>query len=143
MPGFLMTRNRLAGRRDRGMDVNSIMRDMTSIILKDILDQERDEKLGYSQYDYRNKKTEMSILRKLCIPAIAIGKSIFPGTERISLNHKSSRNTRIPFHRTWKKTSFPCMPKNVLGIYVGQNERAKFCRFLLNGLKNHDVRKIS
>ncbi len=43
-----------------GTDVNSIMQDMMSIILKGALDQELDEKLGYSKYDYRNKETDNS-----------------------------------------------------------------------------------
>ena len=41
-------------------DVNSIMRDMMSIILEGALDQEMDEELGYSKYDYRNKETDNS-----------------------------------------------------------------------------------
>ena len=41
-----------------GTDVNSIMRDMMSIMLEGALDQEMDEELGYSKYDYRNKETD-------------------------------------------------------------------------------------
>lgn len=43
-----------------GTDVNSIMRDMMSIILEGALDQEMDEEPGYSKYDYRNKDTDNS-----------------------------------------------------------------------------------
>ena len=43
-----------------GTDVNSIMRDMMSIILEGALDQEMDEELGYFKYDYRNKETANS-----------------------------------------------------------------------------------
>ena len=43
-----------------GTDVNSIMRDMMSIILEGALDQEMDEELEYSKYDYRNKETNNS-----------------------------------------------------------------------------------
>ena len=43
-----------------GTGVNFIMRDMMSIILEGALDQEMDEKLGYSKYDYRNKETDNS-----------------------------------------------------------------------------------
>ena len=43
-----------------GTDVNSIMRDMMSIILEGALDQELDEELGYPKYDYRNKETDNS-----------------------------------------------------------------------------------
>lgn len=43
-----------------GTDVNAIMRDMISVILEGALDEELDEKLGYSKYDYRNKETDNS-----------------------------------------------------------------------------------
>ena len=43
-----------------GTDVNAIMRDMMSIILEGALDEELDEELGYSKYDYRNKQTDNS-----------------------------------------------------------------------------------
>lgn len=39
-----------------GTDVNSIMRDMMSVLLEGALDEE----LGYSKYDYRNKETDNS-----------------------------------------------------------------------------------
>ncbi len=38
-------------------DVNSIMRDMMSVLLEGALDEELDEELGYSKYDYRNVST--------------------------------------------------------------------------------------
>lgn len=40
-----------------GTDVNAVMRDMMSVLLEGILDEELDEELGYSKYDYRNKET--------------------------------------------------------------------------------------
>lgn len=43
-----------------GTDVNSIMRDMMSIILEGTLDAEMNEELGYSRYDYKNKETDNS-----------------------------------------------------------------------------------
>ena len=43
-----------------GTDVNSIMRDMMSVLLEGALDEELEEKLGYSKYDYQNKETENS-----------------------------------------------------------------------------------
>ena len=43
-----------------GTDVNSIMRDMMSVLLKGALDEELDEELGHSKYDYRNKETDNS-----------------------------------------------------------------------------------
>lgn len=43
-----------------GADVNSIMRDMMSVILEGALDDELNEELDYSKYDYRNKDTDNS-----------------------------------------------------------------------------------
>lgn len=43
-----------------GTDVNSIMRDMMFVLLEGALDEELDEKLEYSKYDYRNKETDNS-----------------------------------------------------------------------------------
>ena len=43
-----------------GTDVNSIMRDMMSVILEGALDEEMNEEPGYSRYDYRNKETDNS-----------------------------------------------------------------------------------
>lgn len=43
-----------------GTDVNSIMHDMMSVLLEGTLDEELNEKLGYSKYDYRNKETDNS-----------------------------------------------------------------------------------
>lgn len=43
-----------------GNDVNSIMRDMMSILLEGALDEELNEELGYSKYDYRNKENDNS-----------------------------------------------------------------------------------
>lgn len=43
-----------------GTDVNSIMRDMMSVLLEGALDEELNEELGYSKYDYRNKETNNS-----------------------------------------------------------------------------------
>ena len=43
-----------------GADVNSIMRDMMSVLLEGALDEELDEELGYSKYNYQNKETDNS-----------------------------------------------------------------------------------
>ena len=43
-----------------GNDVNSIMRDMMFVLLEGALDEELNEKMGYSKYDYRNKETDNS-----------------------------------------------------------------------------------
>ncbi len=43
-----------------GTDVNSVMKDMMSVIPEGILDEELDEELGHSKYDCRNKDPDNS-----------------------------------------------------------------------------------
>ncbi len=43
-----------------GTDVNAVMRDMMSVLLEGVLDEELNEELGYSKYHYRNKDTDNS-----------------------------------------------------------------------------------
>ena len=43
-----------------GTDINSIMCDMMFVLLEGALDEEPNEELGYSKYDYRNKETDNS-----------------------------------------------------------------------------------
>lgn len=43
-----------------GTDVNAVMRDMMSVLLEGVLDEELDEELGYPKYDYKNKDTDNS-----------------------------------------------------------------------------------
>lgn len=43
-----------------GTDVNSVMRDIMSVLLEGALGEELNQELGYSKYDYRNKETDNS-----------------------------------------------------------------------------------
>ena len=43
-----------------GTDANSVMRDMMSVLLEGVLDEELNEELGYSKYDYCSKETDNS-----------------------------------------------------------------------------------
>ena len=97
-----------------GTDVNSIMRDMISIILEGALDQEMDEELGYSKYDYRNKETDNSRnghSQKTMHTSYGDMEIDIPRDGKVSLNRRSSKSIRIPSLRIWKKRSSPCMPK--------------------------------
>ena len=72
-----------------GNDVNSIMRDMMSVLLEGVLDEELNEELGYSKYDYRNKETDnsrMDIPGKQCVPVMGIWTLQYPGTAKGSMN---------------------------------------------------------
>lgn len=72
-----------------GSDVNSIMRDMMSILLEGALDEELDQELGYSKYDYRNKDTDNSRnghSKRPCIPLTVTWMSPFQETGMENLN---------------------------------------------------------
>jgi len=43
-----------------GTDVNAVMRDMMSVPLEGVLDEELNEEPGYFRFDYRNKDTDNS-----------------------------------------------------------------------------------
>ena len=210
-----------------GTDVNSIMRDMMSIILEGALTEELDEELGYSKYDYRNKETDNSRNgysqktihtsygdMELDIPRDRKGEfepqvvkkyqnSITQDMEEkiISMYAKGMTTADIESHMrdlygmdisdsTISRVTDKILPivkewqerpleeiyavvfmdaihyhvrhegrivkravyiaigidmeghKDVLGMYIGQNESAKFWLSILNGLKNRGVQDI-
>lgn len=73
-----------------GNDVNSIMRDMMSVLLEGALNEELNEELGYSKYDYAIKRpitAGMDIPGKQCVPVMGIWTLQYPGTAKGSMNH--------------------------------------------------------
>ena len=206
-----------------GTDVNSLMRDMMSIILEGTLDQEMDEELGCSKYDYRNKETDNSRKKtmhtsygdmEIDIPRDRKGEfepqivkkyqnTVTQDMEEkiISMYAKGMTTNDIESHmrelydieisdntismitdkilpivKEWQERPLEeiyavvfmdaihyhvrnegrivkCAVyiaigidmsgyKDVLGMYVGQNESAKFWLSILNGLKNRGVEDI-
>lgn len=97
-----------------GTDVNTIMRDMMSIILEGALDEELDEELGYSRYDYRNKDTDNSRnghSHKTLHTSYGDMELDIPRDRKGEFEPQISRSTKTPSLRTWKKKSSPCMLK--------------------------------
>ncbi len=87
-----------------GTDVNSVMRDMMSVLLEGALDEELDEELGYSKYDYRNKETgnnRNGHSKKTMHPVTVTWIWPFPVTVTVSMSRSSSKSTRTLLHRTW------------------------------------------
>lgn len=210
-----------------GNDVNSIMRDMMSVLLEGVLDEELNEELGYSKYDYRNKETDNSrnghsrkTMRTsygdmdIAIPRDRKGeyepqlipkyqntvtqdmeekiismyaKGMTTGDieahlkELYDLDISDSTISRItdkimPLVKEWqerplqeiyavvymdaihyhvrsegrivKRAVYIALgidmdgKKDVIGMYVGENEGAKFWLFIINGLKNRGVQDI-
>ncbi len=82
-----------------GTDVNAVMRDMMSVILEDVLDEELDEELGYSKYGYRNKDTGNSRnghSKKAMHTTMAIWMLQSRATGTASMGPSPLKNTRIP-----------------------------------------------
>ena len=97
-----------------GTDVNSIMRDMMSIILEGALDQEMDEELGYSKYDYRNKETDNSRnghSQKTMHTSYGDMGIDIPRDRKGEFEPQIVKKYQNTVLRTWKKRSSPCMPK--------------------------------
>lgn len=210
-----------------GTDVNSIMRDMMSVILEGALDEEMNEELGYSKYDYRNKDTDNSrngyssktmhtsygdmpldiprdrngefepqIIKKyqntvtqdmeekiisMYAKGMTTGDIESHMRELYDIDISDSTISRItdkilPIVKEWQERPLEEIyavvfmdaihfhvrhegrivkravyiaigidmngRKDVLGMYIGQNESAKFWLSILNGLKNRGVKDI-
>lgn len=210
-----------------GADVNAVMRDMLSVLLEGVLDEELNEELGYSKYDYRNKETdnsrnghsvktmhtsygdmEMAIPRdrngeyepqvikkyqntvtqdmeEKIISMYAKGMTTSDieshMREMYDMNISDSTISRVtdkilPIVREWQERPLEDIyavvfmdaihyhvrsegrivkravyialgidmngHKDVLGLYVGENESAKYWLSIMNGLKNRGVKDI-
>ena len=120
-----------------GTDVNSIMCDMMSVILEGALDEELDEELGYSKYDYRNKETDNSRNGHS-------SKTMHTSYGDMDATHYHVRSEGSIVKRAVYIALGIDMngKKDVLGMYVGENESAKFWLSIMNGLKNRGVEDI-
>ena len=172
-----------------GTDVNSIMRDMMSVILEGALDEELEQELGYSKYDYRNKETnnsrnghsqktmhtsygdmqidvprdrngefEPQIIKKYQNTISRITDKIMPVVKEwqerpLETIYAAVFMDAIHYHvrsegRIVKKAVYIALGvdmdghKDILGMYIGENESAKFWLSVLNGLKNRGVEDI-
>ena len=96
-----------------GADINSVMKDMMSVLLEGILDEELNEELGYSKYDYRNKDTNnsrnghssktMHTLPKQCTPPTEIWRLQSHAIAMEILSRRQLRNIKIQSRRIWKR----------------------------------------
>lgn len=84
-------------------DVNSIMREMRSVILEGALDGELDEELGMTTKTRILLTVVIVIARKLCTQAMGICIQISKGIEMVCMNHRLSKNIRIRLLRICKK----------------------------------------
>ena len=121
-----------------GTDVNSIMRDMMSVILEGALDEELDEELGYSKYDYRNKETDkiLPIVKEWQERPL---EEVYAVVFMDAIHYHVRSEGRIVKRAVYIALGIDMNgKKDVLGMYVGENESAKFWLSIMNGLKNRD-----
>ena len=147
-----------------GTDVNSIMRDMMSIILEGALDQEMDEKIismyakgmttndieshMWELYDIEISDSTISRITDKILPIVKewqerpleeIYAVVFMG----AIHYHVRNEGRIVKRAVYIAIGIDMEGhKDVLGMYVGQNESAKFWLSILNGLKNRGVEDI-
>lgn len=83
----------------KGADVCSVMRDMMSVLLEGVLNEELDEELVTQSTITTTKKWKTAatvISVNLCIPAIVTWKWQSQETETVNTNCSSSKNIRTP-----------------------------------------------
>ena len=125
-----------------GTDVNSIMRDMMSVLLEGALDEELDEELGYSKYDYRNKETDkiLPIVKEWQERPL---EEVYAVVFMDAIHYHVRSEGRIVKRAVYIALGIDMNgKKDVLGMYVGENESAKFWLSIMNGLKNRGVEDI-
>ena len=84
------------------------------IILEGALDQEMDEELGYSKYDYRNKETDNSRnghSQKTMHTSYGDMEIDIPRDRKGEFEPQIVKKFRRRALRTWKQRSSPCTPK--------------------------------
>ena len=97
-----------------GTDVNAIMRDMMSVILEGALDEEMNEELGYSKYDYRNKETDNSRnghSQKTMDTSYGEMEIDIPRDRKGKCEPQVVKKYQNTVTRTWKKRFSPCTPR--------------------------------
>lgn len=147
-----------------GKDVNSIMRDMMSIILEGALDQEMEEKIisMYAKgmttgdieshmkdlYDIDISDSTISRITDKIMPAVREWQSrpleeVYAAVFMDAIHYNVRQEGRIQ-----KKAVYIALGidmnghKDILGLYVGDNESAKYWLSIINGLKNRGVKDI-
>ena len=116
------------------------------ITLQGMLEAEMDEKLGYSKYDYKNKETDDSrngYSKKTVVSSLGEMNLDIPRDRKGEFEPQS-----IKKNQTIKKALYEAIgiklngKKEVLGMWIGGNESAKYWLGVLNEIKNCGVEDI-
>lgn len=115
-------------------DVQDMLKDLLGDTLQGMLEAEMDEKLGYSKYDYQNKDTDDS---RNGYSKKTVTSSFGPIDLDIPRDRKGEFEPQIV-----KKNQTDISNIEVLGMWIGGNESAKYWLGVLNEIKNRGVEDI-
>ena len=127
-------------------DVQEMLIDLLGDTLQGMLEAEMDEKLGYSKYDYKNKETDDSrngYSKKTVVSSLGEINLDIPRDKKGEFEPQA-----IKKNQTIKKAVYVAIGiklngnKEVLGIWIGDNESAKYWLGVLNEIKNRGVKDI-
>ena len=124
-------------------DVQEMLKDLLGDTLQGMLEAEMDEKLGYSKYDYKNKETDDSrngYSKKTVVSSLGEINLDIPRDRKGEFEPQA-----IKKNQTIKKAVYVAIGiklngnKEVLGMWIGGNESAKYWLGVLNEIKNRGV----
>ena len=127
-------------------DVQEMLIDLLGDTLQEMLEAEMDEKLGYSKYDYKNKETDDSrngYSKKTVVSSLGEINLDIPRDKKGEFEPQA-----IKKNQTIKKAVYVAIGiklngnKEVLGMWIGGNESAKYWLGVLNEIKNRGVKDI-
>ena len=127
-------------------DVQEMLKDLLGDTLQGMLEAEMDDKLGYSKYDYKNKETDDSrngYSKKTVVSSLSEINLDIPRDRKGEFEPQA-----IKKNQTIKKAVYVAIGiklngnKEVLGMWIGGNESAKYWLGVLNEIKNRGVEDI-
>lgn len=138
-----------------GTVVNSATKYMMPVLWERALNKELDEELGYSEYDYKNKHTDNNRngysnktmhtsygnMEKKILPIVKewqerFLEEIYAVVLMAAIHYHIRSEGRIVKRAVCISLEINMNDKkDVLGMYVGENESAKFWLSIMNGLK--------
>ena len=133
-------------RPEDAQDVQEMLIDLLGDTLQGMLEAEMDEKLGYSKYDYKNKETDDSrngYSKKTVVSSLGEINLDIPRDRKGEFEPQA-----IKKNQTIKKAVYLAIGiklngnKEVLGMWIGGNESAKYWLGVLNEIKNRGVEDI-
>ena len=129
-------------------DIQSLFKETIAEFMENGLDAELDDELGYSRYDYKNKDTDNSRITDKILPIAKEWQqrpleSVYAVVFMDAIHYHVRSEGQIV-----KKAVYIAIGidldgrKDVLGMWVGENESAKYWATVLNSLKNRGIEDI-